>query len=222
MRRTTILLLALALTACQNWDLKRPPQRTTGGDGFTPIGEADSNRLTNDVAIERVDAIEQAQGQERLDLITAFLEEFPQARFIPSVHRLAGEAQLTEDRPGEAADDFERALVLTRTDVLGLPLEPELPYQLAMAKLLAGETGDGLAWLARTSIIDRSPRIEQALRWAWGESGSDEPFDRWFEDLREPLLVRAPSFALPGLLTAQVDLESALGGATLINFWSPT
>lgn len=221
MRRIAIPLLVLVLAGCQNWDLKRPPERTTGADGFTRIGE-DANRLTNDVAIERVAAIREARGQERLDLISTFLEEFPQARFIPDVHRLAGEASMAVDQPGEAAQSFERALVLTRTDVLGMPLEPEIPYQLAMAKILAGETAEGHAWLARTSVIDNSERTEQALRWAWGESGSDLDYATWLRELREPLLVRAPSFALPGLLTEQVDLESALGGATLINFWSPT
>lgn len=221
MRRLAIPLLILVLSACQNWDLRRPPERMTGADGFTRIGE-DSDRLTNDVAIERVAAIEAAHGQERLDLIAAFLEDFPQARFIASVHRLAGEAELAVDRPAEAALNFERALALTRTDVLGMPLEPEIPYQLAMSKLLAGETDDGLAWLARTSIIDPSERTEQALRWAWGEAGGIPDYDTWLRQLREPLLVRAPSFALPGLLSDQVDLESALRGATLINFWSPT
>jgi hypothetical protein len=209
------------LIGCQNWDLKRPAESTTGADGFTRIGE-DPTRLTNDVAIRRVEGIGAAQGQERLDLIEEFLSDFPQARFIPAVHRLAGEAKLAENRPAEAADDFERALVLTRTDVLGMPLETEIPYQLAMAKLTAGDTDAGLSWLVRTSVVDDSPRVDQALRWAWGEAGSSLDFEVWLAELRDPLLVRAPSFSLPGLLQSQVDLESSLGGATIINFWSPT
>jgi hypothetical protein len=60
------------------------------------------------------------------------------------------------------------------------------------------------------------------LRWAWGEGGAAGEFDSWLRQLREPLLVRAPSFSLPGLLSAEVSLESALRGATIINFWSPT
>lgn len=219
-----LLLAALAAAGCQNWDLKRPDAPAAGDAdrSFTPLGEDTRSPLTSDVAWRRLDAIEAASGERRVELVETFLGEFPEARRIARVHRLAGEAWLATEQPGRAADAFERALVLTRTDVLGLPLETDLPLQLGMARLQAGQIEDGIEWLVRTGLADHGPRVQQALRWAHAEHGAEQPFAVWLEERRQPLLTGAPEFSLPGLQQERVALAEVRGKATLINFWSPT
>lgn len=217
-----LALAAAAGTGCQNWDLKRPQESAPASRSFTPIGEEAPGPLTSDVAMRRLEGIERAAAQERLALVASFMDEFREARLIPQVHRLAGEAHLEVGQPVEAADAFERALVLTRTDVLGIPLDTALPLQLAMARFSAGQAEQGTQWLARTSIADRGPNVMQALRWAHAEQVPSEPLDDWLRKIREPLLQPAPAFTLPGLQQERVSLAQARGTATLINFWSPT
>lgn len=220
-----VALLSSVLSAgCQNWDLKRPEQPSesdAAGRSFTPLS-GERTPLTSDVAWRRLDAIEAAAGERRLELVDRFFEEFPEARRLPQVHRLAGESHLSLGRAESAAAAFERAVVLTRTDLLGVPLETELPLQLGMARIQAGQVDDGIEWLARVSIADHGPRVRQALLWAHAEHAADRPFDEWLASWHERLYTTAPGFSLPGLQQERVDLEQMRGKATLINFWSPT
>lgn len=214
-------VVLLAAAGCQNADLLRPEaSEETGTRGFTPIGAAERAPLTNDIARRRLDEIRGSTGQDRLDRVESFLAEFPEARFIPELHRLAGEAELAADRPGRAADAFDRALVLARTDVLGVPLETELPVQVATARLAAGDIDAALSLLVRVSVVEDSPRVQQAMAWAWGSAATGAPFDEWVAGVRDRYLVRAPVFNLPGLRGGAIALEPA--PATIINFWSPT
>ena len=68
--------------------------------------------------------------------------------------------------PAEASDAYERALVLTRADITGLPLSTELPLQLALTRLSSGDIESGVDWLLRVSIADRSDRVVEGLRTA--------------------------------------------------------
>lgn len=223
MPRSRIVGLALlgALVGCQNADLLRPEVRQESSTrGFTPIGEAARSPLTNDTAMRRMEAIREAAGEERLGLIDGFLAEFPEARYIADLHQLGGEAELAANRPDRAAESFDRALVLTRTDLLGIPLETELPVQVATAKLAAGDRDAALLLLAKLSVVDESPRVQQALAWAWGSAGTSISYEEWLAELRAAHLVQAPRFTLPELRGGEVALEPA--PATIINFWSPT
>lgn len=215
-----VVFVVLGAAGCQNWDMLEPEPEPAGRT-FTRLGDDGPEPLTNAVAIRRVEQIKKAIGQARLELVESFIEEFPEARFIPEVHQLRGEGHLAVGAPAEASEAFERALVLTRTDLLGIPLESELPLQLGMAMLSAGRTEEGLGWLARASVVDHSGQMDQALHWAHSQQTGDE-FDPWLAALRGDWLVEAPAFTLPGLLTETVDLERDRGKATLINFWSPT
>lgn len=214
-------LSLLTAVGCQNADLLRPPvQKESEERGFTPIGAAERAPLTNDVAIRRLGEIRDAAGQDRLDRVETFLIEFPEARYIPELHQLGGAAELAVGRPDRAAEAFERALVLTRTDLLGVPLETELPVQVATAKQAAGDSAGALPLLARVSVVEESPRVQQALAWAWGESATADTFDAWLTGVRDAYLIRAPTFTLPGLQGEAVTLSPA--PATIVNFWSPT
>lgn len=220
-RGLALAALAVVLAGCQNADLLRPEARQeSAARGFTPIGGPERAPLTNDVAMRRMEEIRAAAGQARLDLVETFLGEFAEARFIADLHQLAGEAELGVHRPDRAAEAFDRALVLTRTDLLGVPLEPQLPLQVATAKLASGDRQGALPLLARLSAVEESTQLQQALAWAWGESGSGASYEEWLESVRADYLVRAPRFSLPGLDGEQVALEPA--PATIINFWSPT
>ncbi len=225
MRRPELVALmsVLAFAACtQNWDMLEPEESGAVADerAFTRLDGA-PEPLTNEIAIERVQAIRGAVGAERVALTESFLQEFPEARRIGEVHRLAGEGHLTAGSAEAAAEAFERALVMTRTDLLGVPLEPALPLQLAMARLSAGHVDAGLEWLARTSVIDHSDRVLQSLRWAHSQYGVGE-LAAWLVGLRDAVLTRAPRFTLPGLDADRVGFDPAARRVTLINFWSPT
>ena len=221
---TALSALALASVGCtQNWDLLAPEERAADpARSFTPIGGDRAQPLTGDEARSRLAAILEAEGEERLALVERFLADFREARLIPEVHRAAAEAHLAAGRPAEAADAFERALVVTRTDVLGLPLDTELPLQLAMSALAAGDTGRGLTWLARTTVADEGPRVRQSLAWAHAEVAPERPLEAWLEEIREPVLMPAPRFELPGFQVDSVAVPDSRSKATLINFWSPT
>ncbi len=221
-RIPTITLCALLVGGCQNWDLLEPdPHAGSTGRAFTRLGDEAPEQLTNEVAIRRLQEIEQAVGARRIELIDLFTEDFPESRMIPEVHELTGEGYLTAGRAEDAVSAFGSALMMRRTDLLGLPLDTDLPLQLAMAKLAAGDVPDGLRWLARTSIADSSPPMQQALRWAHSQYGEGE-FDDWLGSLLRQWQVEAPGFSLPGLRKDLVVLEQEMGRATLINFWSPT
>lgn len=222
--RLCVLLVAVLVVGCtQNWDLLEPEEDGAGGARtFTPIGEEGPGPLTGPVARQRLDEIQAASGEERLELIDGFLGAFQEARLIPQVHRAAGEAHLAAGRAAEAADSFERALMLTRTDLLGLPLEMELPLQLAMAALTAGDRERGLAWLARTTIAESGGGVQQAVAWAHAEVAPGVPVADWVAEIREGVLPRAPTFELPGFQSESVTVPDAESKATLINFWSPT
>ena len=219
-RIAIIVVLVLAAAGCQNWDLLEPEETGSSSRTFTRLDGDEPQQLTNAVAIRRVREIEQATGAERVELIDEFVEAFPTARMIPQVHRLRGEALLTEAKNPEAAGSFERALVLTRTDLLGMPLESDLPLQLGMALLSAGDS-EGLRWLGRVSLVDHSEQVQQSLRWAHAQE-ANVGFDEWLADLRAEWMVEAPGFDLPGLLSDTVSYSEVRGRATLINFWSPT
>ena len=215
------LLPALAMGACQNWDLLRPSETSADGRSFTRLEDSEPRALTNAVALERIQEIQAAEGRARLELVDAFFGQFPRARMIGEVHRLAGEAHLALGDTAAAAEAFERALLLTRTDLLGLPLEIDLPLQVAMTQLAAGRTDEGLRWLARVSMVDAGERTQQALHWAHAQYG-EGPFERWVDELTASARVAAPGFELPGLQKPTLALPADAGEATLINFWSPT
>jgi len=213
----------LLVAGCQNWDLKRPEQKTPAR-AFTRIedGQPQPQPLTNEVALGRLEAIEQADAEDRIQLVKDFFADFPRARLIPQVHQLEGEAYVAQGMPDQAADAFQRALALTRTDVLGLPLEPDLPLQLGMARISAGQYEEGLEWLVRTSIADRSDRVRQALSWAHAQQPNAALFADWLREQRDRFRVSAPGFTLPALAGGTMSLEPGAGKATLLNFWSPT
>ena len=170
MRLAAFVVLVLALAGCQNADLFKPertPEPTAGERAFTRLEEEAPGPLTSEIAYEWLDRIREAEGTERLELVGQFLEAFPEARTIAVVHEMQADALAAEDRPAEAAEAYERALVLTRTDITGMPLTTELPLQLALTHLTAGAVPDGTEWLFRTNIADRSERMDQALRWVW-------------------------------------------------------
>lgn len=219
-----VALLLLGAVGCtQNWDLLEPGARNEeAARSFTPLGGDGPPPLTGDEARARLAAILEASGEERLARATAFLDEFREARLIPEVHRAAAEAHLAAGRPREAADAFERALVVTRADLLGLPLDTELPLQLAMSALAAGDLERGLTWLARTTLADGGPRVQQSLAWTHAELAPERPFDEWLEEIRGAVLTAAPRFQLPGFQTESVAVPDPTSKATLINFWSPT
>ncbi len=225
MRRSFLLAIAVILvSACQNWDLMRPDE--AGGEAdraFTRLGSESRVPLTNALALRRVERITAARGAERLQLAERFFEEFPEARMFGLVHELVGEAHLAADSHEEAAVAFERALTLTRTDLLGIPIESTLPLQLGLAMASAGDLAGGATMLLRASVADRTERLEQALRWAYSnEVSAAASFDDWLQRGRDRVAVIAPEFSLPGLQQAQVDLRPVQNAATLLNFWSPT
>ncbi len=219
-----LALAAIVVSGCQNWDLMRPTEVGEEDDrAFTRLGPASRVPLTNAVALRRVERIAAVNGVERLELVERFLDEFPEATMFGRVHELKGEAHLAAGAHEEAAGSFERALTLTRTDLLGIPIESSLPLQLGLAMASAGDLQGGATMLLRASVADRSERLVQALRWAYSnDSRGAASFDEWFSQGLDRVALTAPDFSLPGLQQPVVDLGSSLNGATLLNFWSPT
>jgi hypothetical protein len=213
---------------CQNADLLKPAKRTpaatdeSGERAFTRIGEEAPGPLTSEVAYDWFDRIRAVEGQERLDLIDQFLDSFPAAQRLPLVHQMQGDALAAEQRLAEASDAYERALVLTRTDITGLPLDTELPLQLALTRLASGDVPSGTDWLLRVSIADRGTRVSEGLRWSFStDRDGAGSFAEWEAEGRAAVAPSAPTFSLPGLLVSEVGLERG-HTVTLVNFWSPT
>ena len=236
--RSPGILLATALSAtvaCQNWDMLQPEESDAAGRSFTPLRDTTgmpgtdagggTQPLTLEIAQQRMRDVLEARGEERLTRIESFLEDYPQATGIVDLHRLAGEVLLARGDAEAAADALDRAMALSSRDVLGLPLDPALPYQLGMAKVMAGDSATGIDWLVRTTLLEESSRLDQALRWVYNEvaeAAGGGGFAEWRRREIERRLVRAPEFALPGLREPSIDLTGTLAQATLINFWSPT
>jgi len=224
-RRAVLLYAGLALAGCQNADLLKPARQPTTESGeraFTRIGEEDPGPLTSEVAYDWFDRIREVDGQARLDRIEEFLVAFPEGRRLAVVHEMRADTLAAERRLAEAADAYERALVLTRADITGLPLSTELPLQLALTRLSSGDIESGVDWLLRVSIADRSDRVVEGLRWAFATHFAAEgPFEAWRSSRFAALAPRAPAFRLPGLLEEYVSLEPG-AAVTLVNFWSPT
>jgi len=223
-RLVPFALVAIAASACQNWDLMRPEVADGPADrAFTRLGPESRVPLTNAVALRRVERIAALTGSERLQLIASFLGEFPEAKMFGRVHELEGEAHLSIGAHEEAVDAFAQALALTRTDLLGIPIESSLPLQLGLAMASAGDLAGGSTMLLRASVADRGEPLDRALRWAYSNDSSNvASFEEWLRQGRDRVAVTAPGFSLPGLQQPEIALGSALGGATLLNFWSPT
>lgn len=223
-RLIAFALAAIAVSACQNWDLMRPQSADVEADrAFTRLGSESRVPLTNAVALRRVERIAAVTGNERLELVESFFNEFPEAKMFGRVHELTGEAHLVTGAHEAAVDAFALALSLTRTDLLGIPIESSLPLQLGLAMASAGDLAGGVTMLLRARVADRGERVDQALRWAYA---NDAPgvasFEQWLQQGSDRVALVAPEFSLPGLQEPELDLGSALGGATLLNFWSPT
>ena len=230
LRNSVLLIAALGLMAgCQGWDRldPSPAERSAASDGFTSLDGKNTGfsglRLTNQVAELRLEQILGSTGEERLEHIDRFVTDFPEARAIPELHRLAGEGHLARDRPLEAAESFRLAVALSGTDILELPPNPELAYQLGWARYLGGELQVALPWLIRASLATDSTQLEEGLRWIHGEQvGSRTPFKAWLQQERLARTVYGPDFGLPGLSQPIIELEASAADATLLNFWSPT
>ncbi len=225
MRRAVLFLVGLALAGCQNADLLKPASRETAESAeraFTRIGEEDPGPLTSAVAYDWFDRIREVKGQARLDMIDEFLVTFPEGRRLAVVHEMRADVLAGEQRLGEAADAYERALVLTRADITGLPLSTELPLKMALTRLSSGDIDTGVDWLLRVSIADRSDRVSEGLRWAFATHfGGGGSFAAWQNARFAALAPRPPAFRLPGLLEEYAGLDPG-AAVTLVNFWSPT
>ena len=214
--------LALTAIACQQWDRLERPERSTSAPAAPSAGDG-APRLTNAIAVERIGRIESAQGEARIALIDDFLAEFPRAQMIVEVHALRGDALLAIDRPSAAVQAFERAIALSGTDILGLPLDAGLPLQLGTALLRDGRTEDGIGWLVRASLVDREGRSVEALRWVHAEQDdTGVPFETWLDAERDARAVVVPDFVLPGFQTESLRFSESRGRVTMVNFWSPT
>ncbi len=225
MRRAVLFLVGLTLAGCQNADLLKPASRETtesAARAFTRIGEEDPGPLTSEVAYDWFDRIREVEGQARLDRLDEFLVAFPEGRRLAVVHEMRADVLAGEQRLGEAADAYERALVLTRADITGLPLSTELPLQLALTRLSSGDIDAGVDWLLRVSIADRSDRVSEGLRWAFATHfGGGVSFAAWRSARFAAIAPRPPTFRLPGLLEEYIGLDPG-AAVTLVNFWSPT
>lgn len=225
LRRLVVLVAAISLAGCQNADLLKPEGQTAAASGeraFTRVGEEDPGPLTSEVAYDWFDRLRAVNGQERLDLIEEFLAAFPAARRLPVVQEMQADALAAEQRLGDASDAYERALVMTRTDITGLPLVTDLPLQLGLTRLSSGNVESGTAWLIRTNIADQGERVLQGLRWIYANHADGAAsFEDWRRARQAEIAPDAPAFRLPGLLQTDVDLEPG-AEVTLVNFWSPT
>jgi hypothetical protein len=226
LRKSLLLVAGMLLAGCQNADLLKPAEpagsTATGERSFTRLGEDDPGPLTSELAYQWLDRIREASGPQRLALIDEFLADFPAGRRIAVVHEMRGDALAAEQQLAEASASYERALMLTRTDITGLPLDTELPVQLALTRLSSGDIVGGVDWLLRTSIADRSDRVIEGLRWGWSSNFREQgTFEDWTRRRRESIAPTPPRFVLPGLLESEVVLEPG-AGVTLVNFWSPT
>ena len=235
------LALAVVLAGCQNADLLRPQEvelpdqdtrstefRDTEGRLDAESGGGAAGRLTADVAQARMRAILASSGAERLRLVEALFLEYPETAGSAELHRLAGEARLALGDHVAAAAALQRVISLLPTDVIGLPMNAALPYQLGLANWLSGNHVAGAEWLVHASVVDSSPQLQEALRWAYVEQAEPtsptagvEGGESWRRQQLDKFLVAAPEFELPGLQVETVALVPG-EGVTLLNFWSPT
>lgn len=219
------LVVLLVPVGCQSWDRLQPDEEeatasVAGSEAGS--GAATGSRLTGAEASRRIAEIEAASGAERLRLIEELTDEFPEARAIPALSRLAGEAHLAAGDAEGAAAAFERAVTLSGTDLLGLPLEAELALQAGWAHLQAGDAEAASGWLVGATFLGGGERLDEMLHWAHDELAPDRELEGWLAAERARRAVEAPGFTLPGLQQQELSLAALRGEATLINFWAPT
>jgi len=235
-RHFALVVLCLALAACQGMDRLEPDQVVDIGSGggtqergtVIADGAEASRRASLEEAAQRwYRQIQAAQGEERIDLAEQFWREYPQGQVIYQIHELVGDAYSRLGRPAEAAAEWERTVELMwpdAPDLLRLPLvNTELAYEIGWAHYEAGDPQLGADWLIRATFISDRPQLDQGLRFLYNELGSpDGGFEEWYRSRREALAVEAPDFELPAYQGDDVRLSDAATRLTLINFWSPT
>ena len=230
-----VLVAVLLTVACQGMDrLERDPVDVVAeGDDRGTILATTANpdygsggRLPEEIAQRRVRAIRGARGEERLELATRFLREYPRAEVISELHELMGDAYSELGESALAAEAWERAVEMSwpPNDILGLPqTNIELPYQIGWAHSEAGNPAIGAEWLTRAMVISDRSQLEQGLRFIYAELGSPGGgFDAWFSGKRAGVAVQAPDFELPGYGFDSLRLSDVDARLTLINFWTPT
>jgi len=164
-----------------------------------------------------------ADPEEKLSRLAAFIEQYPRAQLIYQAQVAAAEAHSQLGDAGSAAAAYERAIMLSGTDVLELPHESDLAYRLGWALYQAGEQEEGIDWLVRSTFITDSPQLEQSLQYMHTEQGGEaEDFGKWLAAERASHSVAAPEFTLPGYETDTLQLSEILDRVTLVSFWSPT
>ncbi len=234
-RALGVLVAVLLTVACQGMDRlerDRVSVAADAGDRGTILDTTagpdygSGGRLTEEIAQRRVRAIRGAHGEERLELATRFLREYPMADVISELHELMGDAYSELGDPVMAAEAWERALEMSwpPNDLLGLPqTNVELPYQIGWAHFEAGNPTIGADWLTRATFISERPQLEQGLRFVYAElSSPGDGFGSWFSEKRTGLTVQAPDFELPGYGFDSLRLSDVDARLTLINFWTPT
>lgn len=233
-----ILFVAITVAACQGMDRLEPDRvidRESGGassergtllDATSSPEFGEGGRLTQEIATRWLLQLQGAGAEERLQLAAQFLREYPEGDFFSPVHELNGDAYSELGRPQEAADAWERAILMgwPAPDILQLPLtDLELPYQVGWARFEAGDARLGADWLTRATFISDRPQLEQGLRFLYAEFSTPEgSFDEWFGSRRAELAVQAPDFELPGYGFDSLKLSEVTSRLTLINFWTPT
>lgn len=238
LRAAATLFVAIIVAACQGMDRLEPDQATdressgASSERGTLLDATSSpefgggGRLTEEIAARWLLQLRGAGAEERLQLATQFLREYPQSDFIASVHELVGGAYSELGRPQDAADAWERAILMSwpAPDLLQLPLtDLELPYQVGWARFAAGDAQLGADWLIRATFVSDRPQLEQGLRFLYAEFSTPQgSFDEWFRMRRGELAVQAPDFELPGYGFDSLKLSEVASRLTLINFWTPT
>lgn len=237
-RAAVMLLVAVTVGACQGMD-RLEPDRAIDRESGDASGErgtlldatsspefGDGGRLTQEIANRWLRQLQGADAEERLELAAQFLREYPEGDFFSPVHELMGDAHSELGRPQEAADAWERAILMgwPAPDVLQLPLtDLELPYQVGWARSEAGDVQLGADWLTRATVVNDRPQLEQGLRFLYAKLGSPGGgFDEWFRSRRAALAVQAPDFELPGYGFDSLTFSEVESRLTLINFWTPT
>ena len=100
-RSLAVLVVAMFAVACQDMDRLEPDLvvvasdsdgRGTILDTTTAPDYGSGARLTEEIAQRRVREIMGARGEDRLELATTFLREYPMAKVIAKLHELMGDA----------------------------------------------------------------------------------------------------------------------------------
>jgi hypothetical protein len=233
-----MLFVTVTVAACQGMDRLEPDRAIDreSGDGLSERGTlldatsspefGEGGRLTQEIATRWLRQLQGAGAEERLQLAAQFLSEYPEGEFFSPVHELVGDAHSELGRPREAADAWERAILMgwPAPDILQLPLtDLELPFQVGWARFEAGDAQSGADWLTRATFVSDRPQLEQGLRFLYAELGTAEgSFDEWFGSRRAELAVQAPDFELPGHGFESLKLSEVTSRLTLLNFWTPT